>query len=101
MMPHDARAICVDDQGKLPTGFERFLRWMAAGTMLMTIPQGISVWKGSDPGSVSLVSWLAYLGSSIAWLVYGIRKRDPTIWIVCVGWILVDGVIVVGILVKG
>jgi uncharacterized protein with PQ loop repeat len=101
MLPHDARAVCVDDRGKPPTGFQRFLRWMAAGTMLMTIPQGISVWKGGDPGSVSLVSWLAYLGSSIAWLVYGIRKRDPTIWIVCVGWILVDGAIVIGILVKG
>jgi hypothetical protein len=38
MLPHDARAVCVDDQGKPPTGFERFLRWMAAGTMLMPIP---------------------------------------------------------------
>jgi len=101
MLPQDARAVCVDDQGQSPTGFERFLRWMAAGTMLMTIPQGISVWRGDDPGSVSLVSWLAYLGSAIAWLVYGIRKRDATIWIVCVGWIIVDGAIVLGILVKG
>lgn len=100
MLPNDPRAICVDDQGKPPTGFERFLRWMAAGTMLMTIPQVISVWKGGQAGGVSLVSWLAYLGSSFAWLVYGIRKRDATIWIVCIGWILVDGAIVVGILVN-
>jgi hypothetical protein len=37
----------------------------------------------------------------LAWLVYGIRKRDATIWIVCIGWIVVDGAIVIGILVRG
>lgn len=100
MLPHDARAVCVDDAGKPPTGFERFLRWLAALTMLMTIPQVIAVWKGGPQSGVSLVSWLAYMGSSVAWLVYGIRKRDATIWLVCIGWILVDGAIVVGILVN-
>jgi len=86
--------------GPAPSGFERFLRWLAAFTMLMTIPQVVSVWTHGS-GGVSLASWLVYLASSVAWLVYGIRKRDVTIWVVCIGWILVDGAIVLGIVVKG
>ena len=84
----------------MPTGFETFLRWLAAFTMLMTVPQVVSVWRHGSAG-VSLASWMVYLASSVAWLVYGIRKRDATIWVVCIGWILVDGAIVLGIVVKG
>ena len=67
--------------------------------MLMTIPQVVSVWR-DGAGGVSLPSWIAYLASSVAWLVYGIRQRDATIWLVCIGWILVDGSVVIGILVN-
>ena len=81
-------------------GLGRFLRWLAFGVMLMTIPQVVSVWR-NGAGGVSLASWIAYLLSSVAWLVYGIQRRDPTIWVVCIGWILVDGAVVVGILVNG
>lgn len=91
----------VHEKGLAPkTGFERALRWIAAITMLMTIPQVVSVWRHGAEG-VSLVSWLTFLGSSIAWLVYGLRRHDATIWLVCIGWIIVDSAIVVGILVKG
>jgi hypothetical protein len=30
--------------------------------------------------------------------VYGVRKRDPTIYVACIGWILLDAAIVAGIL---
>ncbi len=91
----------VHSRGELAaaTGFERFLRWLAFGVMLMTIPQVVSVWRHGAAG-VSLASWIAYLASSVAWLVYGIRRRDATIWLVCIGWIVVDGAVVVGILVN-
>ncbi|HUI99905.1 MAG TPA: hypothetical protein VLY46_06695 [Usitatibacter sp.] len=90
----------VSSQGAKPSsGFAIFLRWLAFGVMLMTIPQVVSVWRNGAAG-VSLASWIAYLFSSVAWLVYGIRRRDPTIWLVCIGWILVDGAVVAGILVN-
>ncbi len=79
------------------SGFARFLRWLAFGVMLMTIPQVVTVWRHGAAG-VSLPSWIAYLASSVAWLIYGIRQRDATIWLVCIGWILVDGSVVIGIL---
>ncbi len=92
-------AIVKSDGAKPATGLGRFLRWMAFGVMLMTIPQVVSVWR-NGAGGVSLASWIAYLASSVAWLVYGIRQRDPTIWLVCIGWIVVDGAVVAGILVN-
>jgi uncharacterized protein with PQ loop repeat len=91
----------VRQPGASPTtGFERALRWIAAITMLMTIPQVVSVWR-DGAGGVSLASWVTFLASSVAWLVYGLRRHDATIWMVCIGWILVDGAVVLGILVKG
>ena len=91
----------VSPQGAAPaTGYEIFLRWFSAFTMLMTVPQVVNVWRSGAAG-VSLVSWATYLASSVAWLVYAVRRRDLTLSMVCVGSILVDGAIVAGILVNG
>ena len=49
---------------------------------------------------MSLVSWVAYLLSSIAWLVYGIRKRDATLCFANGGWVAMDLAILVGIAVR-
>jgi hypothetical protein len=50
--------------------------------------------------SERLVSWISYLFSACLWLVYGIRKRDKTIYLACIGWILLDAAVVVGVLVR-
>ena len=99
MLPHDARAVCDKAAGE-PTGLERLLRWLAAITMVMTVPQVVQIWREGG-GGVSLISWVTYLVSSVAWLVYGLKKHDVTIWAVCVGWIALDAAIVVGIVVRG
>jgi len=67
--------------------------------MLMTVPQVLTIWVGREAGGVSLVSWLSYLLSACLWLVYGIQKRDKTIYFACIGWILLDAAIVVGVIV--
>jgi hypothetical protein len=33
--------------------------------------------------------------------VYGFHKRDKTIYLACIGWIVIDAAIVAGVLVKG
>jgi tRNA/tmRNA/rRNA uracil-C5-methylase (TrmA/RlmC/RlmD family) len=50
---------------------------------------------------VSLVSWLAYLLAACLWFVYGFQKRDKTIYLACVGWIVLDAAIVAGVIVHG
>ena len=76
----------------------KVLRFFSVLTMLMTVPQVVSVWKGSVVSGVSLPTWLTYLLSAFLWLVYGIKKRDKTIYLPCIGWILLDAAVVIGVL---
>jgi uncharacterized protein with PQ loop repeat len=69
--------------------------------MLMTVPQALTVWLSRDASGVSLVSWATYLVSACLWFVYGIQKRDKTIYLACIGWIVLDAAVVVGVLVRG
>ena len=70
-------------------------------TLAMTVPQVMSVWGLWQTGGVSLWTWAAYLLSAIVWMVYGLRKRDKHIYLPCIGWILLDGAIVMGLVVHG
>ena len=79
----------------------RLLGSLSIFTMLMTIPQVLTIWVGHQAAGVSLLSWSAYLISAVLWLWYGIMKRDRNIYLPCVGWIALDGAVIVGVLVHG
>ena len=79
-------------------GLGKVLRGFSVLTMLMTVPQVVTVWAGAAVGGVSLVTWLSYLLSAVLWLIYGIRKRDKTIYLACIGWIVLDSAVVIGVL---
>lgn len=72
---------------------------MSVVTMLFTVPQVLQVWLGSA-GGVSLVSWAAYLVAACLWLIHGVRKHDKSIYVACIGWIVLDAAIVIGIIVR-
>jgi uncharacterized protein with PQ loop repeat len=99
VMPCDGRTVCPPEKAPPATRLEKFLRVLSVVTMLMTVPQVISVWTHGAAG-VSAFTWGTYLVSAVAWLIYGVQKRDRTIYIACIGWILLDAAIVVGVLVK-
>ena len=80
---------------------ERILRAFSVFSMLMTVPQVLSIWVRRDAHNVSLLSWAAYLLSASLWFVYGIRKHDKTIYLACIGWILLDLAIVIGVIIYG
>lgn len=46
------------------------------------------------------MSWASYLFAAYLWFVYGIQKRDKTIYLACVGWVLFDAAVVIGIIVN-
>jgi uncharacterized protein with PQ loop repeat len=102
MLPPDCAPAPVNQaQGSAPVGaLERILRLMSVVTMLMTIPQVLTIWVGGDIGGISLISWSSYLLSACLWFVYGIQKQDKTIYLACIGWILLDAGVVVGVLVR-
>jgi uncharacterized protein with PQ loop repeat len=83
------------------TALEKILRALSVITMVMTVPQVLAVWTGPSASGVSLVSWAAYLVSACLWFVYGLQKRDKTIYLACIGWIALDAAIVAGVIVRG
>ena len=101
MLPADGQAVSGDHTPPSRPKLERTLRSVSVLTMLMTIPQVLAVWGGQNVGGVSLVSWSAYLIAALLWFVYGLQKRDKTIYLACIGWIVLDGAVVVGVIVRG
>ena len=84
------------DTSRSDTALRRLLGGMSAFTMLMTIPQVLTIWVGHRAAGVSVLSWSAYLASAVLWFWYGILKRDRNIYLPCVGWIILDGAVIVG-----
>ena len=84
----------------LPMGsIKHLLGSLSIFTLVMTIPQVLTIWIRRQAAGVSLLSWGAYLVSAAVWLWYGIQKRDKNIYLPCVGWILLDAAVIVGALV--
>jgi uncharacterized protein with PQ loop repeat len=84
-----------------PAMLDRLMNGLSVFTLVMTIPQVLSVWSGQQAGGVSLWSWSAYLLAAVVWMVYGLRKHDKHIYLPCIGWILLDGAIVIGLIAHG
>jgi len=97
---HHGNAVAGREAHPRPaTPYQIFLRVVGLATIVLTIPQAWSVWT-EGPQGVSVITWSAYLVSAVAWLVYGIRKRDMTIWLECIGWIVLDVAIIAGTLMR-
>ena len=86
----------VSDAAHSKTVMSRLLGGMSIFTMLMTVPQVLTIWVGHHAAGVSIVSWSAYLLSAILWFWYGLQKQDRNIYLPCVGWIGLDAAVIVG-----
>jgi uncharacterized protein with PQ loop repeat len=78
------------------TVLSRVLGGMSVFTLLMTVPQVLTIWVGHQAAGVSVVSWSAYLLSAILWFWYGVQKGDKNIYLPCVGWVGLDAAVIVG-----
>lgn len=78
---------------------DRVLNALSALTLIMTVPQVLTIWLRHTAGGVSLLSWASYLVTACLWFVYGIRRRERSIYIPCIGWILLDAAVVIGTIV--
>jgi uncharacterized protein with PQ loop repeat len=87
---------CAAVASRSETVFSRLLGGMSVFTMLMTVPQVLTIWVGHQAAGVSVVSWSAYLLSAVLWLWYGLRKRDKNIYLPCIGWIGLDAAVIAG-----
>src|SRR5262245_46513026 len=55
----------------------------------------------SSGRGVSLVSWSSYLASAVLWFWFGIQKNDKNIYLPCVGWIVLDSAVIIGVIIHG
>lgn len=99
MEPHGMQRTIAE--ARSPTRLRRVLGFMSIATMLMTIPQVVTIWVGHQAAGVSLLSWGAYLVSAGLWLWYGLEQHDRNIYLPCIGWIALDAAVVAGTLVYG
>ncbi|HWW94790.1 MAG TPA: hypothetical protein VN375_15595 [Vicinamibacteria bacterium] len=79
----------------------RLLGGLSVFTMLMTVPQVLTIWIGHQAAGVSILSWSAYLLSAMLWLWFGVLKRDRNIYLPCVGWIMLDCAVIAGAVLYG
>jgi len=89
---HDARA---------DTLLRRLLGGMSVFTMLMTVPQVLTIWVWHQAAGVSVLSWGAYLLSAFLWFWFGVQQRDRNIYLACIGWIVLDSAVIAGALAYG
>jgi len=99
MLPFDGPCVTQPQSSPSVTGLEKLLRGLSVFTMLMTVPQVLTIWIGHNAGGVSLISWVSYLIAACLWFVYGLQKHDKTIYLACVGWVLLDLAVVIGVIV--
>ena len=83
------------------TMLRRVLGGMSIFTLLMTVPQILTIWLGHQAAGVSVLSWSAYLLSAVLWFWFGLQQGDKNIYLPCVGWIAVDGAVIAGALIYG
>ena len=79
----------------------RVLGGMSIFTLLMTVPQVWTIWINQQAAGVSILSWGAYLLSAVLWFWFGLKRREKNIYLPCIGWIVLNGAVVVGAFVYG
>lgn len=99
MAPDPAPVAATDARSEAM--LRRLLGAMSIFTLLMTVPQVLTIWVGQQAAGVSVLSWGAYLLSALLWFWFGIRKRDKNIYLPCIGWIALNGAVVAGAVVYG
>ena len=78
------------------TKLRSLLGGMSIFTMVMTIPQVLAIWVGHQAAGVSILSWSAYLVSAVLWFWFGLQQHDRNIYLPCVGWMALDGAVILG-----
>ena len=44
--------------------------------------------------------WFHTTDVRFLWLIHGLRKHDKSIYLACIGWIILDAAIVIGVIVR-
>ena len=65
---------------------------------LMAIPQAITIWSNKSALDVSLITWVAFLVSSIAWLIYSLVHKNKPLIANSSLWVIINSSVILGII---
>ena len=81
------------------TAFDNFIYIFAFTTPLFELPQLINVIAAKSAENVSLITWGYLAISSLAWLIYGIKKKMKPLIVSYILYVLVEFSIAIAILI--
>ena len=64
---------------RTPRPIKRLLGSLSIFTMVVTVPQVLTIWISHRGAGISIVCWGGYLVSAAAWLWYGLQESDKNI----------------------
>ncbi len=82
---------------KKSAGREPLLYFAVAFGPLMTLPQVYDIWV-KDSKDVSMITWAAYIVTSVIWLVHGFKIKDRALILVQIIWVVLSVAIVLGLI---
>lgn len=83
---------------KLINFFDKFVYVAGILGWIMTLPQLFNVWILKEIAGVSFITWVTYDLIALVWVGYGILHKDKHLVIIYSGWLVLDALIVMGIL---
>lgn len=84
---------------KLKRFFDKAVLIVGIITVLLSIPQITKIFLEKTAAGVSTVTWVTFLISAVFWFAYGIIHKEKPIIITYAGWIIIDLLVVIGILI--
>lgn len=78
--------------------FDYILYIFMVATPLFEIPQAWDIFAKQSAEDVSLTTWSFFFVSSMAWIMYAVRNRIWPLMVAYTLYLLIEGVIVIGIL---
>lgn len=96
------RKVASGERPLVNTPFTRFLDVLiipvGVANVFMGLPQAYEVWVNQNVAGVSLLTFSMWMLFAVVWIVYGYVHRDRPIFYMHIGWLLLHGSIVLGIL---
>ena len=83
---------------KLILFFDKLVYVVGIFGWIMTLPQLFNIWVLKNASGVSPFTWGTFAFISLVWVCYGFLHKDKHLVLIYSGWLIIDILIVIGIL---
>ncbi len=88
----------IHKKTKQKTAFDYVIYLFVFTTPLFELPQAYLIYSRQDARDVSVLTWGYFAFSSVAWIIYGLRKRIKPIIFAYSLYLAIETSIVIGII---